>query len=48
LDQTKYPKGVKVSDAQLAAVNISRHAFHGDWNYTISPNQPVRGRRKLN
>jgi hypothetical protein len=46
LDQTKYPKGVKVSDAQLAAINISRHAFRGDWNYTILPNQPVRGRRK--
>jgi hypothetical protein len=37
LDQGKYPKGVKVSDAQLAAVNIAPHAFHGDWNYTISP-----------
>ena len=37
LDQRKYPKGVKVSDAQLAAVNILPHAFHGDWNYTISP-----------
>jgi len=38
LDENKYPKGVKVSDAQLAAVNLSPHAFHGDWNYTISPN----------
>jgi Rhodopirellula transposase DDE domain len=37
LDENKYPKGVKVSDAQLAAVNLSRHAFHGDWNYTIAP-----------
>jgi hypothetical protein len=37
LDENKYPKGVKVSDAQLAAVNLSRHTFHGDWNYTISP-----------
>jgi hypothetical protein len=37
LDENKYPKGVKVSDAQIAAVNLSRHAFHGDWNYTISP-----------
>ena len=35
LDEKKYPKGVKVSDAQLAAVNLSPHAFHGDWNYTI-------------
>jgi len=37
LDDNKYPKGVKVSDAQLAAVNLTRHSFHGDWNYTISP-----------
>jgi hypothetical protein len=37
LDENKYPKGVKVSDAQLAAVNIFPHSFHGDWNYTISP-----------
>ena len=37
LDENKYPKGVKVSDAQLAAVNLSPHSFHGDWNYTISP-----------
>ena len=40
LDENKYPKGIKVSDAQLAAVNLSRHAFHGDWNYTISPKRP--------
>jgi Rhodopirellula transposase DDE domain len=38
LDERTYPKGIKVSDAQLAAVNISRHRFHGDWNYAISPN----------
>jgi hypothetical protein len=28
LDEHTYPKGVKVSDAQLAAVKISRHRFH--------------------
>jgi Rhodopirellula transposase DDE domain len=39
LDENKYPKAVKVSDAQMAAVNLSRHAFHGDWNYTISPSR---------
>ena len=38
LDEKKYPKGVKVSDAQLAAVNLTRHAFHG-WNYTIAPSR---------
>ena len=37
LDERKYPKGVKVSDAQMAALNLSPHTFHGEWNYTISP-----------
>jgi hypothetical protein len=48
LDENKYLKGVKVSDAQLAAVNLIRHSFHGDWNYTIAPphrkNSPRRKR----
>jgi hypothetical protein len=48
LDQRKYPKGLKVSDAQLAAVNISRHSFHGDWNYTISPRRRNVVSRKRN
>jgi hypothetical protein len=37
LDENKYPKGIKVSDLQMAAVNLTRHSFHGDWNYTVSP-----------
>ena len=37
LDQTDYPKGVAVSDAEIAKVNLHRHDFHGDWNYTIKP-----------
>jgi transposase len=44
LDENKYPKAVKVSDAQLAAVNLSRHSFHGDWNYTIGPRKNPRRR----
>jgi hypothetical protein len=40
LDRNKYPKGVKISNAQLAAVNLTRHDFHGDWNYTIKPRAP--------
>ena len=48
LDENKYPKGVKVSDAQLAAVNLSPHSFHGDWNYTISPSRKTSLRRKRN
>jgi hypothetical protein len=42
LDENRYPKGVKVSDAQIAAINLSRHSFHGDWNYTIAPRQKIR------
>jgi hypothetical protein len=37
LDQNIYPAGIKVSDAEIDALNISRHDFHGDWNYTINP-----------
>lgn len=35
IDENEYEKGIKVSDAQLKAVGIKKHAFHGDWNYTI-------------
>jgi hypothetical protein len=44
LDEHKYPEGVKVSDAQMAAINLCRHAFHGDWNYTIAPRDEVLAR----
>jgi hypothetical protein len=37
LDPGSYPKGVTVSDAEMAALNIQRDAFHGEWNYTLSP-----------
>ena len=46
LDDTLYPKGIKISNAQIAAINLSRHAFHGDWNYTIAPRQKNAPRRK--
>ena len=36
LDDQTYQRGIDVTDDQLAAVNITRHAFHGDWNYTIT------------
>ena len=42
LDENKYPKGVKVSDVQIKAINLSRHSFHGDWNYTISATKKKR------
>ena len=37
IDADSYPKGIKVSDAEMDAINIERHTFHGDWNYTIKP-----------
>jgi transposase len=37
LDDRPYPKEVEVTDQELAAVNIKRDTFHGEWNYTIAP-----------
>ncbi|MCA1681090.1 MAG: ISAzo13 family transposase, partial [Actinobacteria bacterium] len=37
LDDREYEKGVSVSDEQLATVNITRDAFHGEWNYALTP-----------
>jgi hypothetical protein len=37
MDGSLYPKGVRVSDQEMAALNITHHPFHGEWNYTISP-----------
>jgi len=37
LDEKNYPPSIKVSDAELEAVNIHRNKFHGEWNYEIRP-----------
>jgi transposase len=39
-DSNIYPTGIKVSDEELAALNLCRHSFHGEWNYTIKPQKP--------
>ena len=36
-DSHLYPIGIKVSDAEIGALNISRDTFRGEWNYTIRP-----------
>ena len=36
-DMNSYPTGLKVSDQDMAALNLTSHPFHGDWNYTIQP-----------
>ena len=38
IDGAPYEKGIKVTDTEFAAIRIVRDDFHGDWNYTISPN----------
>ena len=43
LDMGRYPTKIKVSDDQLAALHITPHAFHGEWNYTIAPTVPSVG-----
>jgi hypothetical protein len=40
LDESDYAKGIKVTDAEMAALNIKPAAFHGEWNYTIAPRRP--------
>ena len=39
VDENDYPKGRKISDAEMANIKIKRNAFHGDWNYEIKPRQ---------
>ena len=40
VDPNAYPAGVKVSDAEMASLNIKPHEFPGEWNYTIAPRPP--------
>ena len=37
VDEGSYAKGIKISDKELASFNITKHAFHGEWNYIIRP-----------
>jgi transposase len=37
LDTRAYAKGVKVSDQEIAQLNLHRDQFHGEWNYEIHP-----------
>jgi Rhodopirellula transposase DDE domain len=40
LDANDYAKGIKVTDAEMAALNIRPAAFQGEWNYAIVPRRP--------
>ena len=37
LDTNAYPAGLKVSDQQMAELQLKRDKFHGDWNYSLLP-----------
>jgi hypothetical protein len=42
LDDRSYPKGIVVSDEEMASLNIKRADFHGEWNYTIASSNQSR------
>jgi hypothetical protein len=42
LDTRTYEKGIKVSDAEMEALNITGDTFHPDWNYTIRPRRLMK------
>jgi Rhodopirellula transposase DDE domain len=42
LDSADYPKGIKVSGAELKAIALIGDAFHPEWNYIISPRNQDR------
>ena len=37
MDRAEYPKGVRVSDDEMSSLSLGRDAWHGEWNYLISP-----------
>jgi len=39
LDFATYAQGIKVSDEEIAQLNLKRESFHGEWNYTIAPQE---------
>lgn len=37
LDPNLYPTKIKLTDQQKESIPLTRHLFHGDWNYTVAP-----------
>jgi hypothetical protein len=37
LTRRKYPKGIKISNSEMAELNLVPADFHGDWNYSLLP-----------
>ena len=47
LDAGQYPKGIKVSNAEMKTLQIDRAQFHGEWNYTILPHGDAKSSTKI-
>ena len=41
MDTNRYPTGIKILEEEMAALNITRNPFHGEWNYTIAPRAKI-------
>ena len=37
-EPTEVPEAATITDTELAALPLTRHDWHGDWNYTLTPN----------
>jgi hypothetical protein len=35
LDTQEYPTGIKISEKEMAGINLEKNSFHGEWNYSI-------------
>jgi hypothetical protein len=48
LDTASYPMGIKISDRQITDLEqtqvLTRHQFHGEWNYTLNPARHARAK----
>lgn len=45
LDTSDYPTGIKISDEEIEELCLTRHNFHGDWNYTLQPHNTLLNKR---
>lgn len=41
LDTKEYKKGIKVTNKEMSTLNWKKDDFHGEWNYTIAPNNKL-------
>ena len=46
IDRGQYPKGRKMTEEEMAQIQLHPDEFHGDWNYTITPRKRKRGKRQ--